>query len=290
MVKRRNPRTGPGAGFTLVEVVVATALSTLVVAGTAIALTNYRRTYERQSMMVDMTHNARFALDAMVNDVQMAGYGLRVPDSELDQWVSWVAGVTNALMVRQGASATDPDELTIIAAGDDPDAQVRFGTASGATTLEVNPGLGTSFNAADESLILVGKLEVARVIGVFGDELTVSTHPTDDTRGLKYAYPAGSSVQRVKVVTYACDTAAGTGQNLMFLKRDENGSGGMSEFEKVAAVGVENLQIALTTNAVTITLTCRTEHEERGYVHPTGGDGYRRLVTTTTVYPRNLSL
>ena len=72
-------RTG---GFSFLEVLVATALFSVVMAGVYALYTTMQETFTRGEMKSDLHQNARVGLDRMVQELRMAGYD---PENALGQ-------------------------------------------------------------------------------------------------------------------------------------------------------------------------------------------------------------
>ncbi len=68
-VSRQRPR-----GFSLLEVLVTTALFSVVLAGVYLLYTTMQDTFARGEMQSDLQQNARVGLDRMVQELRMAGY------------------------------------------------------------------------------------------------------------------------------------------------------------------------------------------------------------------------
>lgn len=77
---RRLLRHGQG-GFTLVELMLATAILSIVMAGLVALLSSGQRAYSRGSNTIEAQQNARVALDRMVKELREAGYHPRPPDT-----------------------------------------------------------------------------------------------------------------------------------------------------------------------------------------------------------------
>lgn len=83
-----NPR--PMRGFTIVELMVAMAISLLLLGGVVAIFTSSKTTYERVERLSRTQENGRFALDAIVRDIRSAGYmGCSRPST-------WANTLTNA--------------------------------------------------------------------------------------------------------------------------------------------------------------------------------------------------
>jgi type IV pilus assembly protein PilW len=71
------PRNNPvrrQQGLTLVEIMVALAISTLLIMGIIQILINNKQTYRMQEGMSRLQENARFAMEFMTQDIRQAGY------------------------------------------------------------------------------------------------------------------------------------------------------------------------------------------------------------------------
>jgi len=273
-------------GFTLTEVIISSLLSVLLVGAVAALFVSQRVTVWRQRQLNEMHQNLRVALDMLVRDVRMAGYG--VPCTNIASWIDWVWGQTNAVTVVQGAGAGDPDEVSIAAAFGDPVSSLAAAAGEGATTIDVAAGTGWRFNTSDSKMIFIGRMETARVVAVSGDELTISTHPTTAGNGLAYSYPAATPIEQVQVVTYYLDTSSTNFPYQPYMMRDDNLGLLTNDLQKMVAVGIEDLQMTVQTNKVTIEVHGRTEAPERGYTDPDKGDHHRRRTLATAIRPRNL--
>lgn len=64
------------AGFSLLEVLIASTMSVLVVGGMLLMLDGLRDVYRDQQQLIDAQMAARLALDQMRRDIQLAGIGL----------------------------------------------------------------------------------------------------------------------------------------------------------------------------------------------------------------------
>ena len=61
-------------GFTLLEVLITTALFSIVIVGVYLLYTTMQNTLTRGELKTDLQQNARIAVDRMVQDIRMAGY------------------------------------------------------------------------------------------------------------------------------------------------------------------------------------------------------------------------
>ncbi len=131
---------------------------------------------------------------------------------------------------------------------------------------------------------------MARVVGVTGDQLTISKDPAAAGVGLDYEYPAGTPIELVKMVTYSCGSTATTDPALIYLMRDDHTSDYPNWVDRIVAVGIEHLEVSGTGNSVQLALTGRAQEEDDAYTHPTEGDGFRRSTLSSLVTLRGAPL
>lgn len=277
-------------GFTLVETLLATTMSTLLVVGVLTAYVFYSRAYWVNAQVNTLDHNLRSGIDMLARDLRNAGYGLSVPTEDLDDWITWVPGVTNPVMVVQGATTNDPDRLTLAGVMDEAVSSLQFASLEGDTVITVQTGEGAAFNTADRKLLFIGRLEQARVVSISGDTLTLSTSPTGAGVGLRNAYPANTPIEMVSVITYECDPSPSGFPNTPHLLRYTNLSAPPAEVaEGIGALDIEALDVQVESDSlVRVRLVGRTPLPDRHYTHPVFGDGHRRHEVNARVFVRNL--
>ena len=61
-------------GFTLIEILIATAIGSLVLAAIVDTFVTQRKSYDLQEQMAEMTQNARIGVEMLSREVRMAGY------------------------------------------------------------------------------------------------------------------------------------------------------------------------------------------------------------------------
>ncbi len=88
-------------GFTLVELMVALAISSIVVAAMYSAYTDLQSVNHDQTLIVEMQQNLRAGLDTITREIRMAGYD---PDKK------WGAGFTNATATSVSFTINDVDD------------------------------------------------------------------------------------------------------------------------------------------------------------------------------------
>jgi len=225
------------------------------------------------------------AMDVVSRDVRMAGYG--IPESDTGSWLNWVGGMTNSLVIDHGLAAGDPDKISISAAFDEPISHLASAVSEGATVLTLTAGTGLEFDNSTRKTVLLGQLETFRVVFVAGDSLTISTDPALTGEGLTRAYPAGTPLELVKVITYSLELSPTGFPHRPYMLRDDNTGELTNDLQKMIAVGIDDLQATFATNVAGIMMRARAPAAEMGYTDPVEGDAYRREARTTAVQLRN---
>ncbi|MCE9615112.1 MAG: prepilin-type N-terminal cleavage/methylation domain-containing protein [Lentisphaerae bacterium] len=274
------------AGFTLAEAIIAITISVFVLTGMVISFVSQTREYRRHRDSVEMRQNASAAATRVVQDLRLAGYGLPVPSSRLTQWITWVSGTTNVVRYINGASGA-PDRLFLAGAFDPPAAALLNPIVRGNTSVTLQTGQGSQFNTTNRKLIFIDRQELARVTAVSGDVLTISTHPTLSPRGVRYPHAAGSPIELVQVVEYACDSSLTNSLRRPYLYRNDNRGVLTNRLQQLTTLGIQNFQVAPSTNGIALTFTAIAQRIDPAYTDPTVGDHYRRFSLTTTAVPRN---
>ena len=282
-VARPIPR--PRDGFTLIELMVGSLIGSLLVGGLTMGFINQRRTLKVQEQIGVMQQNTRSAMDLLARDVAMAGYGLRVSDYWLPQWIDWESElITNPTVIEGSGGA--PDALLIAAAFDPPFTSLSAASTAGSSTLHLATDVSAIVNNTDQSVIFLGRSETVRVLSIAGSSVTVSTHPTE-SKGLRYAYPAGAPLELVKVRRYTLENHPTQYPFSPYLARTDTGEVNTHAWTKMMAGDIEDLQLVADGYSVLIDITGRVAHPDSRYRDPDRLDGYRRLTLSRRAFPRN---
>ena len=67
-------KTNPSAGFTLVELLIALALSLVVLVSVSGAFISQRKTYDAQEQMTEMIQGTRAVMEVITREVKLAGF------------------------------------------------------------------------------------------------------------------------------------------------------------------------------------------------------------------------
>jgi len=297
-------------GTTLIELIIALVLSSILISGIYGLLISQQRAYSAQDRVVAIQQDARAALTIMTKDIRMAGFlvgsggGAGFSDGTTNVTVN---GFTEA--VTPVNSTSGPDSVTVVYAA------TELGTvqsvAAGTVTLSNDiDGYFTNGGSlvAEKCFVSfdVRPDNIYRVSAVSGTNISVVNLPVSNIA-------AGTTVYGVKAVTYS--VASG------MLRRNENtGEGAQPLVGDGTSTVVEDVQFAYQLSGdtswyngggfpagagatdirmVRINLVMRTgveDADDTNYRRPaledrgasTMTDGYRRRVYTTSVNIRNM--
>jgi hypothetical protein len=278
------------AAFTVVEMLCASAVSLVVITGVVAMFITHLKAYHNQKLVREMQQNARFAADCIARDIRMAGYGLAIRRTNLPSWITWVSGMDQNPMITDGATATDPDELTVAAVFDPPVTTLSAASAVGATTLTVPSGTTQPLTPGNRRVIYIGRTETARVIAKSESQLTISTDPVVTGKGLRHAYPVGTPIEVVSTTTYRCVDNSDEMGGHRYLVRDTGAADITQDWQRMLAADIDDFQVAQTNYAINVSVAARTRKPLINYTDEEKGDSFRRMTIDTRIIPRNAAV
>lgn len=322
MSQRRPAHLRGQSGLTIIELLIAVVLSTVLI-GVAfqiaiIVLTGYREHREA----VGIQRSARGSLDLIADAVRNASAG--VPTAQLTD----ASGCTPITAIEVVDATDGPDELSVITAAGGALSSIREVFEETSTSVTVLDGTGLT--AGD--MILITDFDTGHVVRLASvtentDDWTLGIEPITCS-GVDFSYPAGSLMLRARVSRFYVEDLDGV--PTLFLDPDGDGADpgeplaeGIDDFQ--VAVGVDGdddgnildtggfddewhyndvgdddppLPVATPWRALRLTIVARALKEDtRGdwsarpdTENHAGGtmDGYRRRVVSTVVEIRNL--
>ena len=277
-----NARFKKEKGITLLELLVALAISGIVVAGLYRTLAGQQKTNIIQEQVVDTQQNVRGGINRMMREIRMAGFG----------------NVSMVLPVTYSTGTFDHIlNLNTPAAG-----SLTFVTAAGGTsTLTVERGVGQNqivvstltdnegnplFDTGNRKYISIGGLESHVITSIDNGTKTITLNG-----GLSFYHPIGTPLCTVVALTYQVAFLNGAPT----LLRNENMGGGAQP----QADNIENLQFTyldasgnptvnpLDIRIITVSLTARTERQDPDL---RDGGGYRRRQIASNIHLRNMGI
>ena len=233
-------------GFTVIELMVAMAISLLLLGGVVAIFVSSKGTYERLERLSRTQESGRFALDAIVRDIRSAGYmGCSRPST----WANTLAGTPTTTLAWNFADAIQGYEFqsgsTWLPAAPTGLTNISTGAVNGSDALVLRVPMLTSTGATlrltDKMGLQTGTMQIAALpsgasqalhindvvmladcharavfqitaydpaTGVI-DHAATGTAPGNATNDLGHAFEANSQIVPVRTVAYYVGTAGG---------------------------------------------------------------------------------
>jgi prepilin-type N-terminal cleavage/methylation domain-containing protein len=165
-------------GFTIVELMVALVLSFILVGAIYRTFTSQQKAYTVQDQIAEAQQNARMAMNILVRDIRMAGYGMPDGGVEINKTT-----YSNAIkIVKNGKYGGVPqafDSITIVGAFGAPGGYLSRTLLPGATELYMrSSNEASNFDTGDKKYIFIGGLDRLKVVGISGSKLTLNSNTT----------------------------------------------------------------------------------------------------------------
>jgi prepilin-type N-terminal cleavage/methylation domain-containing protein len=291
----KAPQSGRNRGLTLIELLVAMVISAILIGAVYRTFINQQNTYVVQEQVVDMQQNVRVAINRMMREIRMAGFGnvasilpFEAPDGGKTVIFD---NIINPIDNKNNVEQND-DQVTIIGAFEQVSSLEE--PAEGTNVIKLVEK-GSDFNTGYRRFLCVGGLEARTVTGLNGNTITLSER-------LKLRYEAGTPVYKVKAITYQLDWD-NRNPNMPVLKREDKTDEGGSQ---AVAENIENLQFeyfgkdkngdgipdpaisAGDIRLIKVTVVARTSLSDPEYKGETGG--FRRRTITSNILVRNMGL
>jgi len=280
-------------GLTLIELLIALVISGILIAAIYKTFVSQQHTYTVQEQVVDMQQNIRIAINQMLREIRMAGFGRQ----DAKTW---------------GADGMHGKYKNIIHPGDDGKSITVVGAYQEMTYLFSDTSLGTNIiKVKDASCFNKGGLKYICINGTESHRIKEITYiPDSDPDKTHYElelfdnltenHLKGEPVFRTLAITYSLGVFDGKSA----LLRDDNipaGEGGLGP--QPVAENIESLRFKYILNdgteywdtvpgnrrddirMIQVTIVARTDRNDPKLP----GDGYRRRTLTTNIQLRNLS-
>jgi prepilin-type N-terminal cleavage/methylation domain-containing protein len=272
-------------GITLIELLIALVISSILIAGIYRTFIQQQKSYATQDQVADMQQNVRVAINRMMREIRMAGFGN----------VQGVLPVTFLGGTRTYPNVVNPDlpvagELTIVSAiGGNATLLKQPGDSVGAIVLasnQIQVSALAEFDTNNKRYISIGGLESNSItaIDVPNKILTLNTDV-----GNFYNTDGSTLVYAVRAISYQIDGSSGR----PILRRDENIGGGFQPVaDNIEAIEFRNpdgsTPLNPTSTSMQVAVTARTDRPDPELQK--AGDGYRRRQFTSIILQRNRGL
>ena len=269
-------------GITLIELLVALVLSGLLLAAAYRTFIGQQKTYVVQEQVVDMQQNVRAAINRMVTELRMSGFG----NVSMVLPVTFTTGTFNNVLNLNSPTA---GALTIVSA------------VGGTSTLTIEGGVGQTqvvvstlkdgqgndlFDTVNRRYISVGGMDSHMITSIDSGTKTITLNGP-----LTFYHPVGTPVYTIRALSYQVAVVSG----IRTLLRDENlGNGAQPQ-----ADNIENLQFTYLDSSgnptvnpadiriVRVSLTARAERQDPDL---NNGDGYRRRQIASNIHLKNMGI
>ena len=276
-----------GKGLTLIELLIALAISAILIAAIYRTFIGQQKSYTVQEQVSDMQQNVRVAINKMMREIRMAGFGsisdvLALPDVGNGRGVNGFTEEvkpegTNKITIVGGfrqIRQDNGDPITVMSASG---TQVTLNYATDA------------FDGAKHKFISIGGIESNTVQSRDGAKLTLDNP-------LKLSHPTGTPIFKILAITYDLGDSDDKPVPKRVLRRDENTGG----HPQPLAENIENVQfeyfdangnptaIPANIRMIRITVIARTSMSDPEFKG--GAEGYRRRRIASNVLLRNMGL
>jgi prepilin-type N-terminal cleavage/methylation domain-containing protein len=159
-------------GFTLIELLVAMVLSFILIGAIFGTFTSQQKSYTVQDQVAETQQNARMAMNILMRDIRMAGYGM--PDGGITIG-SPAKTVSNAISITKNDHQQSFDSITLVGAFGAPSGYLFRTLSAGSTEIFLrSSGEASHFDTDDKQYIFIGGIDKFRVTGVTGNRITLN--------------------------------------------------------------------------------------------------------------------
>jgi prepilin-type N-terminal cleavage/methylation domain-containing protein len=274
--KDKNIQIKINKGVTLIELLIALAISSILIAAIYRIFISQQKSYVVQEQVVDMQQNMRVSISRMMSEIRMAGFG---SVEAIWEGVDGVNGFHQAIT---------PGENSITVVGGFRQVRRNNGypiTVSSTSENTITLNYSTDeFDRPSHQYISIGGVESSTVIQRKGRVLTLANT-------LRLNHSKDTPIFKIQAITYT----VGKNDGKSILRRNENTGGG----GQPVAENIEDLQFEYfdangnpTTfpadiRMVKVKVTARTDRLDPQLK---GGDGYRRRQIASNISIRNMGL
>jgi len=287
-------------GVTLIELMISMVISAALIAAIYRTFLTQQSTYVVQDNVADMQQNVRVAVNEMMREIRMAGFG-----NVQSILPVTIHGTTYANVINPDTPS--PGAVTILAGLGGSATLTGFAPLNVVTVSSLHTSSGKLlFDTGSRQFISLGGSECLAITGIAGNTLTLSGNvmtafKTDPTADPTVNVVVPVSVFSIRAITYSVLPDASVvlpdGSNPPVLKRNENlGGGNVTVADNIENVAFQYLDgngnptgIPANIRTVRVTVTARTENKDP-QLKAGAGDGYRRRQVVSSILLRNMGL
>lgn len=270
-------------GVTLIELLIALVISSILIAALYRTFVGQQKIYGVQEQVADMQQNVRVAINRMMSEIRMAGFG---SVGDVLSQVGGVNGFTDVILPNANA-------LTIVG-GFRQMSTLAANAAGGQNKITLaNETAASEFDGAAQRYISIGGLQSNTVQSRAGAVLTLDKH-------LRATYPVGTPVFKIHAITYGIRNDGG----VLVLFRDLYPNTAITRRDTVAE-NIEDVQFEYFDDAnppnqlalpiadpgiirmIRVTVRATTKMADPDFK---GGDGFRRRTIASNIQIRNMGI
>jgi len=160
-------------GFTLIELMVALVLSFILIGAIYRGFTSQQKAYTVQDQVAEAQQNARMAMNILLRDIRMAGYGM--PDGGIKIKKTTYSNAIKIVKNGKYGGVDQPfDSITLVGAFGAPSGYLSRTLSPASTELYLRSSSEASnFNSGDKKYIFIGGLDSLEVLSVSGNKITL---------------------------------------------------------------------------------------------------------------------
>ena len=163
-------------GLTLIELLVAMVLSFIIIGAVYGTFTSQQKTYTIQDQVAEAQQNARMAMNILMRDIRMTGYGM--PDGGIT--IGQPAKTySNAIGITGDDHQQSFDSITLVGAFGAPRGYLIRTISAGSTEIFLRSSAEASyFDTADNKYIFIGGIDKLQVTIVSGNKIDLNGSTT----------------------------------------------------------------------------------------------------------------
>jgi len=168
-------------GVTLIELLVALVISAILVAGIYRTFIHQQRSYAAQEQIADMQQNVRVAINRMIREIRMAGFGGKNENTSGKNDITTVFGNVNGFIDIINAVDNSPradnvgnsDEVTVVGAFERQGRLDQNANAGDATIAIIYDDAGKKFDTGVRKYLCINGRDNYEVTAEAGNVLTI---------------------------------------------------------------------------------------------------------------------